>query len=911
MMAPPQRRSLGQRLRLGLDAQVSLPLLGVLLLIAIWAATLHAIDSGRASAQRVAADSVHELLDTYEAQVARSLAGIEQTLNVLKYAVELKGPLAALPELQRQGLLPPGVVFIVSVVDRDGLTLASNPPAPPLAVADQMYFQYHRAHDSDHTYVSEAARDSARSDWHLHFTRRLNDGRGRFAGIVIVEADPAYFTSSYERGRVGVRGMLGVAGGDGVVRAMRVGNAVTFGQHLASAPPAMLAPSGAPAERPHRSAWDGVVRYDGARQLHGIDLSVSVGLAEDEQMAAFMRERDSELWRGAIASTVLVMMLALIWHWNWQNARSRRSMRRIQETYAAASQASLDAFFLLREVRDAGGAIVDFKIIDANGRAELMTGRNKQRLRRRSLCQLFPQLRGNGIFDMLVAAGGAGGVHENEWQFDLPRAGTRWLRQQTVSVERGVVAIVRDITERKQAEQRILHLARHDSLTGLPNRALVGERLEQAISQAARQGHAVLVAFIDLDGFKIVNDGLGHNAGDRLLQVVAGRMAECVRVSDTVGRFGGYEFVLVLPQLDDAIDTTGANVLERVRAAVCRSIALAGQEVQVSCSIGVAVYPYDGADPDTLLKNADAAMYRAKDLGKNNCQFYTQEMNASLQEKLALLEGLRGAIDDRQLFLVYQPKVDLLTGRIFGAEALVRWRHPRHGVIGPDRFIPLAEESGLITMLGDWVLQAACKQNRAWQLQGLAPVCVSVNVSPRQFEDRQLVARVGHALADSGLHPAWLELEVTEGLIMRDLTQAVEKMRSLKAMGVSLSIDDFGTGYSSLAALKSFPVSTLKIDKSFVRDLASSSDDQAIASAIIGLAHQLNLRVIAEGVETEQQRQFLADHGCDDIQGYLFSRPLAPDAMRELLEAQAHGQPDWQARARQVTPPSDHATRMG
>ncbi|MES2350820.1 MAG: EAL domain-containing protein, partial [Pseudomonadota bacterium] len=349
------------------------------------------------------------------------------------------------------------------------------------------------------------------------------------------------------------------------------------------------------------------------------------------------------------------------------------------------------------------------------------------------------------------------------------------------------------------------------------------------ITQAQRSGGAVAVAFIDLDGFKLVNDGLGHNAGDELLKVVAERMSGCLRAGDTVGRFGGDEFVLVLTEPDDG--AAAASVLERVREAVLESIMLGGQEVQVSCSIGVAVYPDDGADAGTLLMHADTAMYRAKELGKNNCQFYTRGMNVSIEEKLVLLEGLRGALDDDQFRLVYQPKVDLRTGRVFGVEALVRWEHPEHGFIGPDRFIPLAEESGMIVALGEWVLQTACRQNRAWQDAGLAPLRISVNVSPRQFEEQRLVERVALALSQSGLAPEWLELEVTEGVIMRDLQQAVDKMAAVRAMGVSLSIDDFGTGYSSLSALKSFPISTLKIDKSFVRDLGCSEGDEAIASS--------------------------------------------------------------------------------
>jgi EAL domain-containing protein (putative c-di-GMP-specific phosphodiesterase class I) len=337
-------------------------------------------------------------------------------------------------------------------------------------------------------------------------------------------------------------------------------------------------------------------------------------------------------------------------------------------------------------------------------------------------------------------------------------------------------------------------------------------------------------------------------------------------------------------------------------------VQIGDQAVRVSCSMGVVVYPRDGEDPKTLMMNADAAMYRAKDLGSNNFQFYTREMNASVEEKLVLLEGLRRALDATladesrdatdgdmpaaqapagRFHLLYQPKVDLRTGRLFGVEALIRWRHPEHGSVPPMRFIGLAEESGLIVGLGEWVVRTACRQAQLWRAAGLDPLTVSVNVSARQFEEKRLVERIAGALRDSGLPPCALDLEVTESLLMRDLNQAVERMRELKDMGVTLSIDDFGTGYSSLSALKSFPISTLKIDKSFVRDLASSTDDQAIALAVISLGHRMHLRVIAEGVETVEQRDFLLANDCDEMQGYLFSPPVPAERITEMLQAQA------------------------
>jgi len=355
-----------------------------------------------------------------------------------------------------------------------------------------------------------------------------------------------------------------------------------------------------------------------------------------------------------------------------------------------------------------------------------------------------------------------------------------------------------------------------------------------------------------------------------------------VRREDTVGRFGGDEFVLVLPHVNDNPQVL-VPLLNKILDAVVQPIVLDGQKMQVSCSIGVAVYPRDGRDADTLMMHADAAMYRAKESGKNNCQFYTREMNAGLEEKLALTEGLRKALEEQQLSLAYQPKIDLRSGRMFGVEALLRWHHPERGMIRPDQFIPLAEENGLIIPIGEWVLREACRQARAWQDAGLPPISVSVNVSARQFDDPRLVERVAAALEWSGLASHWLELELTESMVMRNVQQSIAKMRELEAMGIALSIDDFGTGYSSLAALKSFPISRLKIDQSFVRDLCASADDQAITCAIISLSHQLDMKVIAEGVETEQQRRFLHVNGCDEVQGYLFSCPVPAEEIADML----------------------------
>ncbi|SHH06556.1 EAL domain-containing protein [Massilia sp. CF038] len=863
-----------------METHISLPLFAAVLLIVIWTSTAHFIEVERVAAQHAAQNSSRELLDTYEAQVQRNLGGIDQTLRVLKYAVELKGAAGALPALNQQGLLPSGLVFVVSIADRHGMIVASNPAAPFIDVSMQSYFTYHRTNDTDNPFVSETLRDAANPEWHLHFTRRLNDSAGQFAGVVIVEVDPAYFTSGYEHTRQGDSGALGLYGAGLTFHALRTGDKVSWGESAASLTQA--AGNGALTV----NAWDGVRRYTSTRRLHGFSLSAMVGLAENEQMAPFEQQKRNYVLIAGGSSALLVIIVSLVGLWSWQMTRTRRRIRRAQETYAAASEASLDAFFVLRSVTGPQGQITDFVIEATNSRAEKLARLSKRELRGKNVSDILPAYLTNGIFEDLVKVTLVGGVHEAEWQASENPKYEQWLHRQVVAVEGGIVAIVRDITERKVTEQQIRHIAHHDDLTGLPNRSLIRDRLDQAILHAQRRERSVAVAFIDLDGFKLVNDGLGHNAGDELLKVVGRRMQECLRREDTLGRFGGDEFVVILADQSDN-PMTLAPILEKIRQAVHEPVLLDGQEVQVSCSMGVVMYPRDGGDPNTLMMNADAAMYRAKEMGKNVFQFYTREMNASVETKLVMLEGLRSALDEGQFHLLYQPKVDLRTGLIIGVESLIRWQHPEQGIISPLRFISLAEESGLIVAIGEWVLLTACRQNKAWQDAGLAPITISVNVSPRQFEEKRLVERVALALEQSGLDPACLEVEVTESLIMRDLAQSVERMRELEAMGVALSIDDFGTGYSSLSALKSFPIKRLKIDKSFVSELADNPDDQAIAMAVISLGHKLNLRVIAEGVETEQQCSFLRDNDCDEMQGYLFSAPVPASRIHSLLEEQA------------------------
>jgi len=455
------------------------------------------------------------------------------------------------------------------------------------------------------------------------------------------------------------------------------------------------------------------------------------------------------------------------------------------------------------------------------------------------------------------------------------------IQTRDTEIKRSYEQLSQELAERKRAEETIKYMAYYDSLTGLPNRTLFNDRLSQTMLQAQRYGQKVAVVFFDLDNFKNINDTLGHTTGDLLLKAIAERLTNIIRGVDTISHQGGDEFSILISGINHVQDV--AKIAQKILDALSEKIRLDEHEIFITASMGISLYPSDGDSAETLVKNADIAMYAAKEQGRNNYQFYTPAMNTIIFERITLENSIRKALEKDEFVVYYQPRINIKTGQITGMEALARWQHPDLGLTLPLKFIPLAEETGLIIPIGEQVMWKACKQNKMWQDSGFPHLCIGVNFSAKQFQQKNLIEMITKVLTNTGLKPDRLELEITESTIMRDIRHATSTLHELHEIGIKISIDDFGTGYSSLSYLKNFPIDMLKIDRSFLIGVTTNSDDKAIVDAIIAMAHILKLKVIAEGVETEEQMEFLRSHNCDEAQGYLFSKPLPSEELAQLL----------------------------
>ena len=894
------------------EPYVLFPLVALMILAFIWGTTYNLIRVERTAAHRAAATTSLEILDTYEAQVVRALREIDQALKLVKFAYEKGAGSVQLGELRGRAMLPPDLIFAVSIADTNGNVFASTRAGRAPNVAGEDFFRRQRAAEVFAIGWPQLAPGD--KEWKLSFSRRLNAPNGAFAGVAIVTVPAAYFVSGYEPAKMGERGMLGVLGADGVFRARRTGETLRFGEVTDYA---SLVPRGERLESPTpvtTNAWDGTRRFTSARELFEFPVAVVVGLSEDEYLAPVNERIDSYIWRALGGSALLLAFLAGVGYLSWQLTRMRATAnRQLREEIDTRRQAEAALRLRNRAIDSSINAILIMDVgrqyypIDyANPAFEKITGYSAA------------EAIGRNIGFLVGGERDQHGMQEIQMALRERREGHAVLRNYRkdgslfwndfhiapVRDEEGnvthFVGVMNDVTEAKTYEEQLARQANFDTLTGLANRNLLQDRLHQAIATAKRSNSTVAAVFLDVDNFKLVNDTLGHNLGDELLQRIAARLKSCVRETDTVARLGGDEFVLLLVNpahgaetpfgvrkdgeaSSSSLESDITLLMHKLLTNISHPLTIGGRDLRPTCSIGVSVYPQDGDDADALLRNADAAMYRAKELGRNRYQFFTADVHERIRRRMELESSLRFAIEREEFELFYQPQVSFHTGQIVGVEALLRWRHPHKGLVEPSHFIGFAEESGLINPIGTWVLQKACAQAKAWQDAGLPAIPVAVNMSAKQCERQDIDLVVQRALKAAGLAPQFLELEITESISMANPEQSVPLMERLKQTGVNICIDDFGTGFSNLSYLKRFPVDRLKIDISFVREIATDAESLAIAEAIITMSHSLDLEVVAEGVETEAQLELLAERDCDILQGYYFSRPLTAEAMGFLL----------------------------
>jgi diguanylate cyclase (GGDEF)-like protein/PAS domain S-box-containing protein len=771
------------------------------------------------------------------------------------------------------------------IVDRQGRFIYdASGEIPGSNVNDRPYFLRNKHDNSGQLVISAPLFARITQNWVITLSRRINDQHGEFAGIVQAAVRTEHFQTFYAALNLGEHHSITLIDEQMRLIARYPAAPDKLGQIVESETLRGLIKEGRGQGGLYtaQSGIDGIERLYAARKVGDYPLYVVVGHATDDYLANWHQQ---VLW-GIISTLILGFVLAgwiAVWLRTYGNARRlARGMASAYETNMRRTRALLDSLpdpAWLSDRRQ--------RMIAVNEAYCAVSGRTEGEILGHAADEIWPEETANALQEQDAEAMHSRCQQRREGNQPVATGGRRHFEYISTPVLdeagqlAGVAGVARDITQLHENQERIRHLAEHDILTDLPNRAMLGEHMAQALADALGEQAQLALLFLDLDHFKFINDTLGHETGDQLLLQVAQRLRNSLDESATISRQGGDEFAVLLQGFQHLPRV--AVIAQRLIKDINQPFLVNEHELRVGASIGISIYPQDGSDIGSLLKNADTAMYQAKAAGGNAYRFFTPEMNARISERVSLENSLRRAIAGHEFRLHYQPQVDGASGRLIGMEALIRWQHPEQGEIPPSRFIPVAEESNLINSIGEWVLHEACRQSAAWIKQGIAPVVIAVNLSAVQLRQTDLAEQVAGILAETGLAPCWLELEITESAFIHDTERIIETLSRLKKLGVKLSVDDFGTGYSSLGYLKRLPFDRIKIDQSFVRDLPDNEDDVAIIRAIVGIAESLRKEVIAEGVEQEEQRQFLLAEGCLLMQGYHFGRPMPAAAIESLL----------------------------
>lgn len=860
----------------------------VLMSFAAWA-----LVQSRQQFEGAASATVSNLAQLMEHDILASIRLVDLALQTVASEVERQAPgdgarrLNQLIEQQR-----------ARVPELDGLRLANAEglmthgtgvdATNRISIADRGYFQQLRSQPQAGLVIGQPVQGRVSGKWGISLARAVRQADGRFAGVVVGTVPLTYFIAQFLPLQVGTQGSFALFDADFrlIVRHPEPEGAAALAGMFFGSEELRERIRGGRASGTYKatSVVDQVERISSFRQIPDTRLYLVLGMGAADYLEGWYQEVVKAITIVLLFVVVSLGVAVLVQRaWRRQAAalqaleqanRTLEAEKQLNQTIVRSSPFAIytrDRYGVVTAWNPAAEKLFGWRAEQIVGKPLLTVPAGRERetkaLRDRVLA-------GESIFDVEIRRQRKDGT-----LFDLSTT-LAPLRDASGAVT-GYLAIASDISERKASEKRIEFLAYRDVLTGLPNRLLLLDRFSQAMHHADRTGSQIALLFLDLDNFKTINDSLGHAVGDALLKEIAQRLLDCMRESDTISRQGGDEFLVVLPDLQgmDAI----TPVLQKIRDQLQLPFEFDGHELTTSASIGIALYPDDGRDFETLLKKADTAMYQAKDAGRNGYRFFDAQMNVAAVEHLRLKSGLRRALERGEFELHYQPQIELASGRVVGVEALLRWDHPELGMIPPVRFIPVAEDSGLIVPIGEWVIQQACRQAAVWQSAGLPDLVMAVNLSAVEFKRGDVEHKVTRALQDSGLDPRRLELELTESVLIHNTEQVLTTVQRLKRLGVTLSIDDFGTGYSSLSYLKRFEVDKLKIDRSFVRDLATDEDDAAIIRAIIQMARSLSLRTIAEGVEDADLLDRLQAFGCDEAQGYCYARPMPAASFADFV----------------------------
>ncbi|AZP12946.1 bifunctional diguanylate cyclase/phosphodiesterase [Undibacterium parvum] len=859
------------------------PLICGILTVTLWGVLYSKIDEDKKILRANALKDVTLSSRAYAQYLNRAVEQIDQISMNVKYDWESSHGKLRLENLRQRGMFVAPQFAVVAILDKLGRPVTSTAPMEKwqdTTLRGQFYF--HKNNNSSAMQIGLPAVIDSSGRLVIQFTRRIEAQDESFDGVVVISIDPSYFLTFYDQQSLGKMGLLALLSSDDQIGTSRIGDTLYSGSGQAFVSELNTsASSGAKFFSGLSTFVDQQSRILGWQELSSYSLKALVGLSEAELLDANRSGWIVSKNYAIVGSLFLLLFAVVATTMATRLALRKYQAREISDTYRLATEGTDDGFYMMNALRDLRGKIIDFQVVDCNARGALFFGFNREEL----IGVNLSSLNGENYFKVLLniySKAMETGFYEDEYELpDESSLNMVWARRRLARSGTGLAVTIQDISAKKESERDLERLANSDGLTGLYNRHWLLNFLPHAISRAKTAQHMLALLFIDLDGFKNINDTQGHEAGDHLLKSVASRLQSVLRPSDNVIRIGGDEFVVILEPVQR--ESKPARVAERIAEAFSQPFWLGGEKHNIGASIGISLYPRDGDDTDTLLKNADIAMYSVKAAGKGHYNFFKPELYANIKARFAMEQALVQAIELNQFVLHYQPRVNTISGEMISMEALIRWIHPERGLISPIEFIPIAESTGLILALGDMVMEKACSQISDWKNQQLPLVPVSINVSARQFHAGDLQKKLNVCLKKYEIDATLLEVEITESAMMGEDNAIIAELAAIRSLGIKLLVDDFGTGYSSLSQLQRLEMDVLKIDRVFTSELGKSREGEIFFKAIVSMAHALNMGVVAEGVETLEQLGILRTLCCDEIQGYFISRPVTPETMSELM----------------------------